>query len=90
MSRLRGAAWPPAVTGMPSRRDLLRGLASAGLALGIVGRADPGEAKKRKHTKKVKKNQFGCVDVGPVLRERRSVLLEHLLGQERQEEVPGA
>lgn len=57
---------PAAATGMPSRRDLLRGLANTGLGLRIVGFAEPGEAKKKrkKRKRKIKRNAFGCVDVG--------------------------
>jgi hypothetical protein len=58
------ALLPAAAPGMPSRRDLLRSLASTGLGLGIVGFADPGEAKKRKRKKKIRRNTFGCVNVG--------------------------
>jgi hypothetical protein len=59
------AVLPAAGTGVPPRRDLLCGLASVGLALGIVGRPDPASAKKkRKRKKKVKFNDFGCVNVG--------------------------
>jgi hypothetical protein len=64
MNLRRVGAWPVAGTGVPSRRDLLRGLASAGLALGIVGRPDPGAAKKKRKKKKIKRNRFGCVNVG--------------------------
>jgi hypothetical protein len=62
------ALLPAAAPGMPSRRDLLRSLASTGLGLGIVGFADPGEAqkkrKRKKRKKKIRRNTFGCVDVG--------------------------
>lgn len=52
--------------GFPSRRHLLSGLAGLGLSMGVTGYADPGFARKRKgkRKKKVKKNFFGCVDVG--------------------------
>jgi hypothetical protein len=62
-----GAMLPAAVTGVPSRRGLLHGLASAGLGLGIVWRAEPGEAKKkrkRRKKRKITRNSFGCVNVG--------------------------
>lgn len=64
---------------LPSRRDVLRGLASAGLGLGVLRWQDAAEAKKnhkKKHkAKKGKKeqpqpapqpvfNRFGCLDVG--------------------------
>lgn len=59
-------ALPPSLAVIPSRRNLLRGL--AGLGLGIMAHAEPGSARrrKRKHRrkKKVTRNQFGCVDVG--------------------------
>jgi hypothetical protein len=63
MNLRRVGVLPAAGTGRPSRRDLLRGLTSAGLALGIVGRPEPGAAKK-KRKKKIKRNRFGCVNVG--------------------------
>lgn len=54
---------------LPSRRDLLRGLAAAGLGLGIAPWADPIEARKKRkgRKKKVKRpqpNAFGCLEVG--------------------------
>ncbi len=56
------------ISSLPSRRDLLRGLAGAGLGLGIARLPELVEAKKkRKKRKKVKKpqpNQFGCLEVG--------------------------
>jgi hypothetical protein len=58
------------LTAIPSRRDLLRGLATAGIGSGIarlqltaVGK----RKRKRKHKnqdKKSKPNAFGCLDVG--------------------------
>jgi hypothetical protein len=50
------------LTNAPSRRGVLAGLATAvpGLTLPAVG--DAGKGKKRK--KKVKRNEFGCVNVG--------------------------
>jgi len=56
----------------PSRRDLLRGLAAAGLGLGAARLPDLAAAKKkrkRKHKKKDRKprpNAFGCFNVGAV------------------------
>jgi hypothetical protein len=52
--------------GSTSRRDIIRGLASA-LGLGLTAAASPGgaDAKKKKRKKnKPKKNEFGCLDVG--------------------------
>jgi hypothetical protein len=67
-------AWTRTLTSVPSRRDLLRGLAGAGLGLAALRLPDAAEAKKRhkkKKHKKIKKsqpqpviNQFGCLDVG--------------------------
>jgi hypothetical protein len=52
----------------PSRRHILRGLAGAGLALGIVRQREIAKAKKKrkrkKNNKKAKRNAFGCVSVG--------------------------
>jgi hypothetical protein len=48
--------------GMPSRRDLLRSLAGAGLGLGVAPRSGIGAEKKRK--RKIVLNAFGCVNVG--------------------------
>lgn len=60
------------LTKLPSRRDVVRGLASAGLGLGAVRLPDIADAKKKrkhkhKHKKKVKPatpNEFGCYEVG--------------------------
>jgi hypothetical protein len=58
------------LTSIPSRRDILRGLAGAGLGLGSLGLQNAGEAKKKgkrkpkKKPKKPKPNAFGCLDVG--------------------------
>ena len=55
------------LTNMPSRRDVLRGLAGAGFGLGIARwQATTGAKKKRKNKKKERKskpNAFGCLDV---------------------------
>lgn len=52
----------------PSRRDILRGLAGAGLGLSVARLGAAVEAKqKRKHKRKERKptpNAFGCLDVG--------------------------
>jgi hypothetical protein len=58
-----------ALTAMPSRRHLLRGLASMGfgLGLGVASLSDSAEAKKkRKHKKRKPKatpNQYGCLEI---------------------------
>jgi hypothetical protein len=49
--------------GVPSRRILLRGLAGAGLGLGVA-RLPQAVAAKKRRKQKVKFNAFGCVDVG--------------------------
>ncbi len=52
---------------IPSRRDVLRGLAGAGLALGTLEVATNTDAKKRRKNKKDKKpkpNAYGCLSVG--------------------------
>jgi hypothetical protein len=63
------------MTRLPSRRDLLRGLAGAGLGLGIVPRADLVEARKKRKKRKKKDrkketlpqpNAFGCLEIGDV------------------------
>jgi hypothetical protein len=72
MHQPRKPALPSNLAEFPSRRDLLRSLAGLGLGLGIIGRADPGAArkhkrkkrKKRKNKQKITTNYFGCVDVG--------------------------
>jgi hypothetical protein len=50
---------------LPSRRDVLRGLAAAGIGLLAVPRLD-GAAARKERTRKVKLNAFGCVDAGGV------------------------
>lgn len=58
------------VTHVPSRRDVLRGLAGAGLGLGLLRRPEALDAKEGKKNKKKKKpkkpqpNAFGCFNVG--------------------------
>lgn len=55
------------LTRAPSRRDVVRGLASAGLALGVArisSIADAKKQRKRKRPKKAKPNAFGCRSVG--------------------------
>jgi hypothetical protein len=47
-----------------SRRDLIRGLASA-LGLGLIAPQFPGSAVgKNKKRNKPKKSEFGCLDIG--------------------------
>src|SRR5688500_14153019 len=50
-----------ALTTTPSRRAVLRGLAAAGLGLGI-GRPERAAGKRKR--KKLRRNAFGCVAVG--------------------------
>jgi hypothetical protein len=56
------------LTSLPSRRDVLRGLAGAGLGLGGLQLAPVANAKKKhKHKKrkpKAKPNEFGCLEIG--------------------------
>ncbi len=57
----------PSLRGVPSRRDVLRGLAAAGIGLGLtsiptVTEAKPKRPKKRKRPKPAKPNQFGCLE----------------------------
>lgn len=61
------AALSRALTGRPSRRDVLRGLFGAGLGLGSPRLAELADAKKRKGSKQKRKarpNEFGCLEVG--------------------------
>jgi hypothetical protein len=55
------------LTARTSRRGIMRGLASAGL--GVVASRTPGavEARKKK-SRKLKRNSYGCVDVGQACR----------------------
>lgn len=69
MSQIRFHDVTRTMTGLPTRRDLLRGLAGAGLGLGIAQGANlVGARKTRKQRKKKGKrpqpNAFGCLDVG--------------------------
>jgi hypothetical protein len=54
---------PRAMTGYPSRRNVLRGLVGAGLGLGGA-RLPEGTAARKKRKRKVRRNAFGCVNVG--------------------------
>jgi hypothetical protein len=60
----RTSVVPRSLTSLPSRRDVLRGLASAGLALGLARLPEAVAAKKRKTPKRPKPNGFGCLNVG--------------------------
>lgn len=54
-----------ALTRIPSRRDVVRGLVGAGLGLGIARWQPTAEAKKkRKEPPTPVVNEFGCLDVG--------------------------
>jgi hypothetical protein len=57
---------PRALTSLPSRRDVLRGLAAAGFGLGIARWPSATEARKKRKNKpkKAKLNAFGCFNVG--------------------------
>ena len=55
------------LTRTPSRRDVLRGVASAGLALGLTRLPNAAEARKKRRKTKAKSpkpNAFGCLEVG--------------------------
>jgi hypothetical protein len=55
----------PSLASIPSRRDVLRGLAGSGLGLGAVRLPAAAIArKKKKKNKKAKPNAFGCLNVG--------------------------
>jgi hypothetical protein len=63
------------MTKAPSRRDILRSLAGAGMALGLAWQMGDAEAKKRRKRKRKRKvkvgtpNEFGCLCVGQVCRD---------------------
>ncbi len=62
--------------GAPSRRDVLRGLTSAGLSLGLAAlpvltEAKPKRRKKRKRLKLGKPNKYGCLEVNAVCRKHQ-------------------
>src|SRR5688572_12832707 len=82
MDQTRFNAVTRTVTSIPSRRDVLRGLVSAGLGVGALRLSDAVEAKKkhdRKRKNKRKKqpkpvlNQYGCLDVGQACRGNNSL-----------------
>jgi hypothetical protein len=55
------------LTGVPTRRHLLRGLSGLGIGLGVPGLPELAGAKKRSNKKKPKKpkpNSYGCLEVG--------------------------
>ncbi len=73
MDQQRLTTWTSSVRSLPSRRDVLRGLAGAGLGLGSLRLSNDVVAEK--HTRKLKKdkkkkrsqavvNQYGCLNVG--------------------------
>jgi hypothetical protein len=69
MDQARSNALTESLTSLPSRRDVLRSLAGAGIALGALGLPGIADAKKKRRKKKKKQprpvvNQFGCLDVG--------------------------
>ena len=57
---------------LPSRRDVLRAVAGTGLGLGTLGALDHAQAgkkrRKKKKTRPLVLNQYGCVDVGQACR----------------------
>ena len=58
MNENRMETWRQSLARLPSRRDVLRGIASAGLGLGVVRWQEAAEAKK-KHNKKGQKPNKG-------------------------------
>lgn len=70
MNQNRMLALTRSLTAVPSRRDVLRGLAGAALGLGVARWPQPGEAKTRKKRRKKRRkpkgrfNAFGCIDFG--------------------------
>lgn len=69
MNRHRADLSNRSLTQAPSRRDLLRGLAGAGLGFGAARL--PAIVAARKPRKKAKPNAFGCLDVGDRCRNAR-------------------
>ena len=71
MNQNRYAIVTHSLTSVPSRRDVLRGLAGAALGLGAARLPTRAEAKKKRKTKTKAKqpkapkpNQYGCLNVG--------------------------
>jgi hypothetical protein len=69
LDKHRFARLRKALLGIPSRRDVLRGLAGVGLGMGaarLPGVVDAKKKRKRKNKrkKKAKANEFGCLEVG--------------------------
>jgi hypothetical protein len=63
----RFASVPRSLTRIPSRRDILRGLVTAGMGIGALRMPDAATAKKRRNNKKpVRPNTYGCLNVGAV------------------------
>ena len=71
MDENRFAVATQSLTSVPSRRDVLRGLAGAALGLGVARLPDPVAAKKNRKRKKPKPprpNAYGCLNVGAACR----------------------
>jgi hypothetical protein len=68
MEQLRRLTLLQCFNSMPTRRDVLHGLAGTAVGLASLPTPDTGEArKKRKHKRKkpkLRRNEFGCVNVG--------------------------
>lgn len=71
MEQHRLAVVSHSLTRLPARREVLRGLAGAGLALGLArftGGADAKKKRRKKRPKSPKPNAFGCLEVGDTCR----------------------
>lgn len=66
MDNHRFAVVTPLLTRVPSRRDVLRGLAGAGLGIGVarLPHIAAAEKKRKRKPKKPRPNAFGCLNVG--------------------------